>query len=123
MIQHIEGFHLHELSDKGFQNFVKYLTRKGFIAQEMLPPYEDKAFRIKTLQTYPGQLMINLGQLLEFVDERVPDGPYNIKRSASRNAWQFDHDEVDLNSSQPAELISTLWNIAKPYFERGTKIR
>lgn len=123
MIKHLEGFQLNELSDKGFKNFVKYLTRKGFIAQEMLPSYEDKNFRMKTLQMYPGQLMITLGDLLEFIDDRVPDGPYDIKRATSRNAWQFDHEDVELNSSQPAELISVFWNIAKPYFERGTKIR
>jgi len=123
MIQHIEKFHLEELSNKAFKNLCRYSAKKGMVAYEMLPSFEDKDFRLKTMQTAQGRILLTLGQLLEFIDERVPDGPYDIKRNASRNAWKFDHKGEELNSSEPVELISAFWNIAKPLFEEGTKIR
>lgn len=123
MIKHIEPWHLDELSNKGFKNLCRYSAKKGIIAYEMLPSYEDKDFRLKAEQTCSGKLLLTLGDLLEFLDERVPEGAYDIKRNVDRNAWWFDHKSKELNSSKPQELIAVLWNISKPLFEEGIKIR
>lgn len=122
MLHHIEKFHLDELSDEGFKNLCKYCIKRGLLAISMLPSFEDKNFRQTATVTCQGRLLLSLSHLLEFVDMRVPYGAYDLKRNASRNAWKFDHEEATLNTSEPPELISVLWNISKPFFEKGTKI-
>lgn len=121
MLKHIEPFHLNELSDKGFKYLCKYVAKKGLIAYQMLPDFEDKDFRTKATEEVQGRLLLSLGDLLEFIDTRVEEGPYNIKRNFSRTSWTFDHEEIEINTSQSPELISVLWNIAKTLFEEGDK--
>ncbi len=121
MIQHIEGFHLNELSDVGFKNLCKYIAKKNLIAYSSLPSFDD--FRSLVSQQVQGRLLLDIGTLLEFIDERVPEGSYDLKRNASRTAWGFDHEATQLNSSRPSELITVLWNISKGFLEKGEKIK
>ena len=117
MILHIEPFHLKELSDKGYLNFCKYIAKKNIVAYSDFPAFDDPEFKRKVSQKMEGRLLLNLGQLLEFVDERVPQESYDIKRNSSHTQWKFDHDKIKINYPDSVELVNVLWEIAKIYLE------
>jgi len=117
MVKHLEIWHLKELSNKAYINLCKYIASKNIVAYSNFPAFDDENFRRKVDQGMQGRLLLSLADLLEFVDERVPQESYDIKRNSSHTQWKFDHGKIKINYPDSVELVNILWEIAKIYLE------
>lgn len=117
MIKHLEIWHLKELSDKGYVNLCQYIAKKNIVAYSDFPAFDDPEFKRKVSQKMTGRLLLDLGTLMEYVDNHVPQESYNLKRNSSHTQWKFDHDKIKINYPDSVELVNILWEIAKLYLE------
>jgi len=126
MKQHIEVIQLNELSPQGFKALLTYLISKNYIAKELLINFEGKTLNKKIqkiiIQAIGGQLLLNIGQLIEFLDNFYKEfwsvGDYHKGGFAFIQGEGNIEEDMNILEIEP-ELCDALWKTTKKTLNKG----
>lgn len=58
-------------------------------------------------------LLPSIGQMIEFLDEKLPEGNYQLQRNGERDGWRINSDDIEFNEEGKKELCDALWSACK----------
>ena len=118
MKQNITIEQLNELSEKGKKKLRKWWKPKeGDLFLDTIG--EGQVVWCCEDDVEEGSLpLLSIGQMIEFLDEHLLEGNYQIQRNGERNSWRLNSDDIEFDEEGKSELCDMSWQAVKEILEK-----
>ncbi len=68
-------------------------------------------------QAFPTQHLLTIGEMINYIDEHITAGWWQIQRESKKELWRLDAKYIDFECYEEPELCDALWKAMKMLME------